>query len=101
MLLAQAVQAVVTKRAMDELTNTGDDPEKPKMDIDDVGALARAARAAIMTKSKAMENRDEIRRQAREELLREQDANLQKAAVSQGMGEEQIQFWREKVLGIK
>jgi hypothetical protein len=38
------------------------------MDIDDVGA--RAARAAIMTKSKAMENRDEIRRQAREELLR-------------------------------
>ena len=37
----------------------------------------------------------------REELLREQDANLQKAAVSQGMGEEQIQFWREKVLGIK
>jgi hypothetical protein len=27
MLLAQAVQAVVTKRAMDELTNTGDDPK--------------------------------------------------------------------------
>ncbi len=101
MLLAQAVQAVVTKRAMDELTNTGDDPENPQMDIDDVGTLARAARAAIMTKSKAMENRDEIRRQAREELLKEQDENLKKAAISQGMGEEQIQFWREKVLGIK
>lgn len=101
MLLAQAVQAVVTRRALDELTNTGEDPEKPKMGIDDVGALARAARAAIMTKSKAMENRDEIRRQAREELLKEQDENLKKAAVSQGMGEEQIQFWREKVLGIK
>ena len=101
MLLAQAVQAVVTNRALDELTNDGEDPEKPKMDIDDVGALARAARAAIMTKSKAMENRDEIRRQAREELLKEQDANLKKAAASQGMGEEQIQFWREKVLGIK
>jgi hypothetical protein len=51
MLLAQAVQAVVTKRALDELTNTGDD-ENPQMDIDDVGALARAARAAIMTKEK-------------------------------------------------
>lgn len=101
MLLAQAVQAVVTKRALSELTNTGDDPEKPQMGIDDVGALARAARAAIMTKSKAMENRDEIRRQAREELLKEQDANLQKAAASQGMGEDQIQFWREKILGIK
>lgn len=101
MLLAQAVQAVVTKRALDELTNTGDDDEKPKMDISAVGALARAARAAIMTKSKAMENRDEIRRQAREELLKEQDENLKKAAISQGMGEEQIQFWREKVLGIK
>lgn len=101
MLLAQAVQAVVTKRAMDELTNTGDDPLKPQMNIDAVGALARAARAAIMTKSKAMENRDEVRRQAREELLKEQDENLKREAVSQGMGEEQIQFWREKVLGIK
>ena len=76
MLLAQAVQAVVTKRAMDELTNDGTDESKPKMDIDAVGALARAARAAIMTKSKAMENRDEIRRQAREELIREQREKL-------------------------
>ncbi len=101
MLLAQAVQAIVTNVALSELTNSGDDPEKPKMNIDDVGALARAARAAMMTKSKATENREEIRRLAREELLREQDANLQKTAVSQGMGEEQIQFWREKVLGIK
>ncbi|ATR86798.1 UNVERIFIED_CONTAM: DUF3486 family protein [Acinetobacter baumannii] len=100
-LLAQAVQAIVTKKALDELTNTGDDPEKPKMDIDAVGALARAARAAMMTKEKAMDNRDEVRRQAREELLKEQDENLKKAAASQGMGEEQIQFWREKVLGIK
>lgn len=59
MLLAQAVQAVVTRRALDELTNDGEDPEKPKMDIDAVGSLARAARAAIMTKEKAMENRAE------------------------------------------
>lgn len=101
MLLAQAVQAVVTRRALDELTNDGEDPEKPKMDIDAVGSLARAARAAIMTKEKAMENRAEVRRQAREELLKEQDENLKKAAASQGMGEDQIQFWREKVLGIK
>ncbi|WP_228257135.1 phage protein Gp27 family protein [Acinetobacter sp. WCHAc060025] len=101
MLLAQAVQAVVTKRALDELTNNGDDDENPQMDISDVGALARAARAAIMTKEKAMENRAEVRRQAREELLKEQDENLKKAAASQGMGEDQIQFWREKVLGIK
>lgn len=98
MLLAQAVQAVVTQRALDELTNTGDDIENPQMNIAEVGALARAA---IMTKEKAMENREEVRRQAREELLKEQDENLKKAAASQGMGAEQIQFWREKVLGIK
>ena len=48
-----------------------------------------------------MDTRDEVRRQAREELLKEQDENLKKAAASQGMGDEQIQFWREKVLGIK
>lgn len=101
MLLAQAVQAVVTRRALDELTNDGEDPEKPKMGIDDVGALARAARAAIMTKEKAMHNREEVRRQAREEMLQEQTENLEKVAVSQGMGKEQIQFWKEKVLGIK
>lgn len=101
MLLAQAVQAVVTQRALTELKNAGDDPEKPRMDISEVGALARAARAAIMTKEKAMENREEVRRQAREELLKEQDENLKKAAASQGMGAEQIQFWREKILGIK
>lgn len=99
--MAQAVQAVVTKRALDELTNNGDDEENPQMGIADVGALARAARAAIMTKEKAMENRTEVRRLAREELLKEQDENLKKAAASQGMGEDQIQFWREKVLGIK
>ncbi|AYO54929.1 phage protein Gp27 family protein [Acinetobacter wuhouensis] len=101
MLLAQAVQAVVTKRALSELTNAGDDPENPQMDISAVGALARAARAAIMTKEKAMENRAEVRRLAREELLKEQDENLKKEAASQGMSAEQIQFWREKVLGIK
>lgn len=101
MLLAQAVQAVVTQRALDELTNNGDDPDNPQMNIGEVGALARAARAAIMTKEKAMENREEVRRQAREELLKEQDENLKKAASSQGMSAEQIQFWREKVLGIQ
>ena len=101
MLLAQAVQAVVTQRALDELTNSGDDPENPQMDIGAVGALARAARAAIMTKEKAMHNREEVRRQAREEMLKEQTENLEKVAASQGMSEDQIQFWREKVLGIK
>lgn len=101
MLLAQAVQAVVTQRALDELTNSGDDPENPQMDIGAVGALARAARAAIMTKEKAMHNREEVRRQAREEMLQEQTENLEKIAVSQGMGKDQIQFWKEKVLGIK
>lgn len=101
MLLAQAVQAIVTNVALNELTNSGDDPEKPKMNIDDVGQLARAARAAMMTKSKATENREDIRRLAREELLKEQDENLKKAAISQGLGAEQLQFWREKVLGIK
>lgn len=99
-LLAQAVQAVVTRRALKELKNTGEDPDKPQMDIDDVGALARAARAAIMTKSKAMENREEIVRLARAELLREQEDNLDKEAVSQGMTEEQKMFWKEKILGI-
>ena len=38
----------------------------------------------------------DIRREAREELLREQTAALDKAYKAQGLGEDQIRFWREK-----
>lgn len=82
MLLAQAVQAIVTNVALSELTNNGEDKDKPKMNIDDVGTLARAARAAMMTKSKATENREEIRRLARDELLREQRVKLDELGKS-------------------
>lgn len=100
-LLSQAITTLTTGIVLDQLKNDGTDPEKPKIGIDDVGALARAARAVIATRGMTLKQRQEIERMAREKLLAEQSENLDKVAVSQGMGAEQIQFWREKVLGIK
>lgn len=82
MLLAQAVQAVVTKRALSELTNDGSDETKPQMDIDAVGALARAAKHAIDAKAKAVDSREEIRRIAQEELIAKQKAKLEELGQS-------------------
>ncbi|TCM61880.1 uncharacterized protein DUF3486 [Acinetobacter calcoaceticus] len=100
-LLTQAITTLTTDLVLTELKNDGSDPDNPKVNIKDVGALARASRAVIATRGMSIKQREEIRRMAREELLLEQDENLKKAAASQGMGEDQIQFWREKILGIK
>lgn len=59
--------------------------------------IATLTRASINLKK----YQADIRREAREELLREQAAALDKAAKAQGLGEDQVRFWREKVLGIK
>ena len=52
----------------------------------------------------ARDQRDERRLRAlhdRERLLREQEENLKETARAQGLSEDQVQFWRERVLGIK
>ena len=70
-------------------------------DIDTVRHLARAAKDVLQARKASLDERKEIEHTARERLLQEQQENLDQIASAQGMSEDQVQFWREKVLGIK
>ena len=70
-------------------------------DIDTVRHLARAAKDVLQSRKASLDERREIERTARERLLREQEENLKETARAQGLSEDQVQFWRERVLGIK
>jgi len=68
-----------------------------------VGVLSTAAKnIATLTRSSVnlKKFQAEVEEAARDKLLKEQEANLQKEAKSMGMDEDQVDFWRRKVLGI-
>lgn len=101
-LLTQAITTLTTSAVLDQLNNLdSDDEEKEKLSIKDIGGMARAARAVIATRGMSVKQREEIKRLAREELLKEQDAKLDEIAKSKGLGAEQVQFWRRDFLGIR
>lgn len=93
-LLAQAVTTLTSRYAMGKLQSGAE------MDIADVLDLARAAKTAQEARSLNLKERREVERMAREKLLAEQDEKLKHAAKAQGMTEDQVDFWRRKVLGI-
>ena len=94
-LLAQSVTTLASKASQALIRKT---PEE--LNIADVLDLARAAKAAQEARSLNLKERKEVERMAREKLLAEQDAKLKTAAKAQGMTEDQVDFWRRKVLGI-
>lgn len=93
-LMVQAVTTLTTHAAF-----TAQQAEDP--DIDTVRHLARAAKDVLQSRKASLDERREIERTARERLLKEQEENLQETARAQGLSEDQVQFWRERVLGIK
>lgn len=93
-LLAQAVTTLATRAAFNA-------HEKENISIKEVGELSRAARAAMQARTMSLKERQEIEKAAREKLLREQEANLNKEAKVQGLDDDSIRFWRERILGIK
>lgn len=100
-LLTQAITTLTTDIVLNELKNDGTDPAKPKVGIDDVGALARASRAVIATRGMTLKQRQEIERIAREKLLKEQAERLEQISTEKGMDAEQVRFWREEFLGVR
>lgn len=94
---ALMVQAVTTLTS--HATFTALEADNP--DIDTVRHLARAAKDVLQARKVSFDEREAIERKAREQQLREQDANLKQVASAQGLSEDQVQFWREHVLGIK
>ncbi|EIV2911583.1 TPA: phage protein Gp27 family protein [Serratia marcescens] len=93
-LMVQAVTTLTTHAAF-----TAQQEAEP--DIDTVRHLARAAKDVLQSRKASLDERREIERTARERLLKEQEENLQETARAQGLSEDQVQFWRERVLGIK
>lgn len=93
-LLAQAVTTLATRAAFKA-------HENEDISISEIAELSRAARAAMQARTMSLKERLEIEKAAKEKLLREQEANLKKVATAQGLDEDSVQFWKEKVLGIK
>lgn len=93
-LMVQAVTTLTAHAALEA-------QETEKADIDTVRHLARAAKDVLQARKASLDERRDIEREARERLLQEQQVNLSEVASAQGLSEEQVQFWREKVLGVK
>ncbi|TQI78712.1 uncharacterized protein DUF3486 [Serratia fonticola] len=92
-LLVQSVMTLVQSAAF---AAQGDTP-----DTEEVLQLSIAMKNALQGSKLSREERSAVIREAREQQLREQQANLDKVASAQGLSEDQVQFWRESVLGIK
>ena len=93
-LLAQAVTTLATNAALNAHS-------AEKVSIKEVSELARAARAAMQARTMSIKEREAIEEHARRKLLEEQQANLQKIAKSQGMSQEQLDFWIKDFLGVR
>jgi len=93
-LLTQAVTTLATNAAL----NAHNDD---KISIKEVSELARAARAAMQARTMSLKEREAVEAAARRKLLEEQQANLQKIAKTQGMSQDQLDFWIKDFLGVR
>ncbi len=93
-LLAQAVTTLASKTAMKAIQADAE------LEISDVLDLARAAKVAQEARSLNLKERQAVAKAAREKLLAEQAAELDKAVQAGGMDEDQAMFWRKKFLGV-
>lgn len=93
-LLAQAVTTLATNAALNAHGNE-------QVSIKEVSELARAARAAMQARTMSLKEREAIEEHARRRLLEEQQGNLEKIAKTQGMGQEQVDFWIKNFLGVR
>lgn len=94
---ALMVQAITTLTTQSALMEAGAD----QVDIEAVRKLARAAKDVLQARKVDRQERIAIRKAARDELLAEQQANLEKIAKAQGMGQEQLDFWLKDFLGVR
>jgi len=92
-LLAQAVTTLATDAALRMQT-------QEKVSVDEIRKMARAAKDAIDTQRVGVNVRKAIAAEAREQLLREQAASLDKVVKSGGLSEETAADMRKKILGI-
>lgn len=93
-LLVEAISTLTYQAAMGA-------HEKAEITIAEVTALARAAKATMEARTLSVKERQTIEKAARERLLQEQAAQLDRAVKTKGMTEDQAQYWRQTFLGVK
>lgn len=93
-LLTNAVVTLVTDVALREQQS------EDGVDVETARKLARAAKDAIDTKRVDVNVRKAIAEEARQALLREQSANLDKVVKTGGLSVETAADLRKKILGI-
>lgn len=99
---SEAVIALVQTELFETIVNL-----QEAGDIDDpaerIALLSSAAKnIATLTRASVTQKRlaSDVRKAAREELLREQAAELDKTVQAGGMDEDQAMFWKKKFLGV-
>ena len=92
-LLAQSITTLATHAALSA-------QQRDDVSIEEVRKLARAASYAMDARVKSRQEREAIRAAAREELLREQKAALEKAVKTGGLSAETSEDFRRKILGV-
>jgi hypothetical protein len=92
--LTQAVTLVAVKAAM----RAKDDPD---LGIKEAKDLAQMAKNTLDAKRMNVAQRRAIMEEARAQMLREQTERLEQVAHEQGMGPEQVEFWRREFLGVR
>lgn len=90
-LLVQSITTLATKAS---LAADGDD-----IDTKDIGRLARAAKDIMHTRKLTREERHQIRKEARDELLAEQEEKLEELRGADGMSEQLETRIRRILLG--
>ncbi|MBK5145950.1 DUF3486 family protein [Budviciaceae bacterium BWR-B9] len=100
---SEAIIAMVQSELFETMINlqeaeeTEDQGQRVKLLSTAAKNIATLTRASVNLKR----YQSDIRKEIRAELLREQSENLEKEAKAQGLDENAVQFWREKILGIK
>jgi hypothetical protein len=94
-LLAHAVTTAVTHAALKAQSSEED------ISIAEIRKLAGAAKLALETRTLSMRERKAIAQEAREQQQREQADRLDQLGHAQGLSEEQANFLKRDVLGMK
>lgn len=95
-LLVQSITTLATDAALRAQTRE----EGKEASIEEVRKLARAAKDVIGARKVNRQEREHIAELARQKLLREQQANLDKVARKRGMSADTVEDIRREILGI-
>lgn len=93
--VGRSLTSLMQKKIFDALLDLEISPDA--IDISKLGRMIADLSRASVTQQK---HAAQVRKDAREELQREQSANLDSVAAEQGMDEAQVEFWRKRFLGI-